>query len=50
MDERKSSKRVGRPAKPMPKQIPDTPENVMRALINTPPKKKDWDYLKKNKK
>ena len=32
----------------MPEQIPDTPENVMRALINTPPKKKkDWVYLKK---
>ena len=32
----------------MPEQIPDTPESVMRALINTPPKKKsDWDYLKK---
>ena len=48
MGERKSSKRVGRPSKPMPEQIPDTPENVMRALINTPPKKKnDWDHLKK---
>ena len=32
----------------MPEQIPDTPENVMRALINTSPKRKqDWKYLKK---
>jgi hypothetical protein len=31
----------------MPEQIPDTPENVARALLNTPPKKdEDWDYLK----
>lgn len=32
----------------MPPPIPDaTPEEVMRALVNTPPKKRDeWDYLK----
>ena len=39
-------KPLGRPPKPMPEQIPDTPENVAKALMNTPPKK-DWDYLKK---
>ena len=38
----------GRPVeKPMPAPIPDTPENVARALVTTPPKGDDeWDYLK----
>ena len=38
----------GRPVeKPLPDPIPDTPENIMRAILNTPPKKdEDWDYLK----
>ena len=38
----------GRPVeKPMPAPIPDTPENVARALLTTPPKDEgDWDYLK----
>ena len=38
----------GRPVeKPMPAAIPDTPENVARALVSTPPKDEgDWDYLK----
>lgn len=32
------------PPKPMPERIPDTPENIMRALVNTPLKTaKDWD-------
>ena len=36
----------GRPSRPMPEQIPDTPENVARALLTTLPKKnEDWDYL-----
>ncbi len=26
----------GRPRKPMPERIPDTPENIMRILMNTP--------------
>ena len=38
----------GRPVeKPMPPPIPDTPENIARALLTTPPKGEDeWDYLK----
>jgi hypothetical protein len=29
-------------------RIPDTPENVAKAIFSTPPKKEsDWDYLKK---
>lgn len=48
--ERQTSKHgmVGRPVeKPLPDAIPDTPENVARALVTTPPKGEDeWDYLK----
>ena len=41
---------VGRPPRPMPEPIPDTPENVMQAIVNTPPKKNDeWEYLRKAK-
>ena len=38
----------GRPVtNTMPEPIPDTPENIARALLTTPPKKDgDWDYLK----
>ena len=35
----------GRPEKEWPDTIPDTPENVARAIMAGPPKK-DWDYLK----
>ena len=36
----------GRPIeKAMPDAIPDTPENIARAIMSGPPKK-DWDYLK----
>ena len=32
----------------MPARIPDTPENVARALLNAPPKKPaEWNYLRK---
>ena len=39
----------GRRAKTeMPARIPDTPENVARALLNTPPKKPaEWEHLRK---
>ena len=40
-------KRRGRPPLPMPESIPDTPENVARAVLNTRPKKADeWRYIK----
>ena len=38
----------GRPAKDMPPRIPDTPENIARAIMKGPPKK-SWRYLDKNK-
>ena len=35
-------------SRPLPPMIPDTPENVARAIVNAPPKKReDWDYLKR---
>ncbi len=46
-----NSPKRGRPVeKPLPEPIPDTPENVARALVSSPPKDEgDWDYLKKPK-
>ena len=40
-EQAKPKKRRGRPPLPMPEPIPDTPENVMRALVSTPPLKKE---------
>ena len=38
----------GRPPRPLPDSIPDTPENVARAIVAAKPKKKgDWEYLRK---
>ena len=48
-----TKRRIGRPVeKPMlmPDPIPDTPENIARAVLTTPPKARDeWDYLKGDK-
>ena len=30
----------------MPEPIPDTPENVMKAILATPPKNEDWKFVK----
>ena len=39
------------PVNEWPEQIPDTPENIARAILNTPPKKKnEWDYMKRHNK
>lgn len=41
----------GRPVeKDMPPAIPDTLENIAKAVLSTPPKKEsEWKYLKKTK-
>ena len=40
-----NKRKRGRPPKPMPEQIPDTPENVARALMTSPPRQPDeWEY------
>lgn len=37
----------GRPVENhLPEPIPDTPENIARAIMQGPPKE-DWDYLKR---
>ena len=40
----------GRPVeKAMPEPIPDTLENIAKAVLSTPPKAEDeWEYLKKS--
>ena len=44
---RQQRRKVGRPPKPMPEPIPDTPENVARALVTSPPREPDeWEYLR----
>ncbi len=44
-DNKKSAPR-GRPVKnTMPEPIPDTAENIARAIMRRSPKK-DWDYMK----
>ena len=47
MPDKPTPKPRGRPTKnSMPEPIPDTPENIARALLTTPPKGEDeWDYL-----
>ena len=37
---------VGRPPLAMPEPIPDTPENVAKAILSTPAKKRDeWKFV-----
>ena len=49
MSETKQTK-PGRKPRPMPAPIPETPRNLARIILNTPPKKEgEWRYLKKGK-
>ncbi len=44
---RRKEETRGRPGRPMPESIPDTPENIMKVLVNTPHKKRDeWDFMR----
>ena len=46
---KRQKKARGRPVRPMPDPIPDTPENVARIVMQAPTKPQDgWDYLKKD--
>ena len=38
-----ASNKGGRPARPMPELIPDTPENIAKACMVSPPKKR-WRH------
>ena len=42
--QRSGKRKRGRPRKPMPDPIPDMPEGISWAIMQTPPKK-EWDYL-----
>ena len=48
--DRPAGRRAGRPpVYRMPERIPDTPENALRAVLNTPPLKRDeWDYMREH--
>ena len=49
-DQSEAKKPRGRPIeREMPERIPDSPENIARAIMQGPPKK-DWDYLKREAK
>ena len=41
-------RRRGRPPREMPDPIPDTPENIARALVTSAPKD-EWRYLADSK-
>ena len=47
-DNTKKPAKRGRPVEhPMPELIPDTPENIARAILSAPPtKRSEWAYLK----
>lgn len=48
MTDAKRRQRPKRRPRPMPPPIPDTPENVAKAVLNTPPRKPDeWEYMKR---
>ncbi len=46
----KTNHKRGRPVQyAMPDPIPDTPENIMRALLSAPPRREnDWDYSRRS--
>ena len=46
------TRKRGRPVeKPEPDPIPESSENVLRALLSAPPRAEgDWDYLKRRSK
>ena len=50
-DEFPPERKVGRPPTlTMPESIPDTLDNVMDAVLSTPPKKRsEWKYLRDHK-
>ena len=47
MSKRKRKRKPPKVETRMPERIPDSPETIMRALVDSPPKKvRDWEYLK----
>ena len=49
LEERMKKKRGRPPTLTMPDPISDTPENVVQALLTTPPRKaSEWPYLRRH--
>jgi hypothetical protein len=47
---KEEARKVGRPPLAMPEPINDTPENVAKAILSTPPKKRDeWRFMQQKK-
>ena len=48
MTEKPKKRPRGRPVeKPLPEPIDDSPENVLKAILATPPRKdEDWRYMR----
>lgn len=46
MAEKSKGKRKREPFYPMPRMIPDTPENIVRAVTRTPSPKDGWAYVR----
>ena len=44
--EKGETRKVGRPPLAMPEPINDTPENVAKAILSSPPKKRsEWKFM-----
>ena len=45
---KQKARKVGRPGLAMPEPINDTPENVAKAILSTPPKKRnEWRFMQR---
>lgn len=42
-------RRMGRPPLPMPAKIDASPEEIARKVLNTPPPKGGWEYVKRRR-
>jgi len=42
-------RRMGRPPLPMPAKIDASPEEIARKVMNTPPPKGGWEYMKRRR-
>ena len=47
---KQEARKAGRPPLAMPEPISDTPENVAKAILSTPSKKRgDWKFMREHK-
>lgn len=52
MNKRRRNRRRGRPVEyPMPEPIPDTPRNIIKAILRTPPTPREkWRFMRQRPK